>query len=345
VVAISTALSATHGLLIRNRNAFESARTLDTVIFDKTGTLTRGIYEVNRIIPLNTQYTENELLQYAASVQQQAGHPVSSGLIRKVRERGLPTWPLEQFSYVQGIGVEGLVNRRSVISAGPNYFRQHGLPVPALPPGIDQNAETVSYLLIDRQPAAIFTLADSIRPSSAAAIQALQQMHIQVYLLTGDNESLARSIADKLGMNGYFANVLPHEKQEKVRAFQAEGKQVAMTGDGINDAPALAQADVGIAIGSGTDVAAETADLILVNSDPADVADMIAFSRATYRKMIQNLAWALGYNLVAIPLAAGILYPRFMLSPAMGAVLMTLSTIIVAFNAELLKSGFRQIRG
>ena len=338
VIAISTTLSATHGLLIRNRTGFESARKLDTIIFDKTGTLTKGSHEVQQVIPLDSNFTADELLKYAASVQQNSEHHIAHGLTKKAKEKGLQGWPVENFSYIQGIGVKGTVNGKLVVSAGPNYFKQNNLAVPDTPSSVDPSVETISYLLIDDNPAGIFTLADAIRESSAEAIADLKQMKIKSYLLTGDNDDIAKSVAGKLNMDGYFANVLPHEKQEKLKEFQAKGEWVAMTGDGVNDAPALAQADVGIAVGSGTDVAAETADVILVNSDPKDVVGMIAFAKATYNKMIQNLAWAVGYNLVAIPLAAGILYPRFVLSPAMGAVLMSLSTIIVALNAQLLKS-------
>lgn len=191
--------------------------------------------------------------------------------------------------------------------------------------------------MIDGEPVGIVTLADTIRETSAEAIEQLKSMHIKSFLLTGDNEKIAAAVSNKLGMDGYLANVLPHQKQEKITEFQNKGEVVAMTGDGVNDAPALAAADVGIAVGSGTDVAAETADIILVNSDPKDVVQMIDFGRKTYRKMIQNLTWAIGYNVIAIPLAAGVLYPNFMLSPAMGAVLMSLSTVIVAINARMLK--------
>ncbi len=211
------------------------------------------------------------------------------------------------------------------------------MPLPELPSVVDQDSETVIYVLIEKKPVGIITLADTIRESSGEAIKRLKKMHITSFLLTGDNDRIAAAVAGKLGMNGYLANVLPHQKQERVKEFQGKGENVAMTGDGVNDAPALAQADVGIAIGSGTDVAAETADIILVNSDPKDVSRAIEFGRKTYRKMIQNLAWAVGYNVIAIPLAAGVLYPSFLLSPAMGAVLMSLSTIIVAINARLLR--------
>ena len=342
VAALSTTLSATHGLLIRNRTAFESARKLTTVIFDKTGTLTKGSHEVQKIISINDQFTENEILQYAASVQQNSEHHIAHGILKKLKEKNLPLEKLEHFNYMQGVGVSGHVNGKRVFSVGPNYFKQNNLSFPSIPTSVDQDAETISFLLIDNQPAGIITLADSIRETSQAAIKELKEMNIKSFLLTGDNEKIAASVANKLGMDGYLSNVLPHEKQNKLKEFQDKGEIVAMTGDGVNDAPALAQADIGIAVGSGTDVAAETADIILVNSDPKDVVQMIAFGKATYRKMIENLGWAVGYNVIAIPLAAGVLYPQFILSPAMGAVLMSLSTVIVAINAQLLKRSFKK---
>ncbi len=246
-------------------------------------------------------------------------------------------WPSTNFQYSQGIGVSAEVQAKKVVAAGPNYFVQQNEPLPQLPSEIDEDNETVIFILINNEPAGFITLADTIRETAPAAIARLKQMNIKVYLLTGDNEKIAASVASKLSMDGYFANILPHQKQEKIREFQSNGEVVAMTGDGVNDAPSLAQADIGIAVGSGTDVAAETADVILVNSDPQDVAVMIGFGRSTYRKMKQNLAWATGYNVAAIPLAAGVLYPYFMLSPALGAVLMSLSTVIVAINARSLR--------
>lgn len=341
VVAISTAKAAVSGLLIRNRTAFENSRKLTTIIFDKTGTLTKGSHEVQKIIPMSKNYTSDEVLQYAAGAQQSSEHYIARGMLRKLKDKGLPLWKSQHFQYVQGVGVTATVNGKKVIAGGPNYFTQENKPLPAIPAEVDQHSETVSFVLIDDELAGIITLADTIRENAAAAIRSLKEMNIKSFLLTGDNENIASSVAAKLGMDGYLANVLPHQKQEKLKEYQDKGEIVAMTGDGVNDAPALAQADVGIAVGSGTDVAAETADIILVNSDPNDVVNMIAFGRATYRKMIQNLFWAVGYNVVAIPLAAGILYPRFVLSPAMGAVLMSLSTIIVAFNAQLLRKQFK----
>jgi P-type Cu2+ transporter len=341
VVALSTSLSATHGLLIRNRTAFEGARKLTTIIFDKTGTLTKGSHEVQKIITLSKKFSEDEILQYTAAAQQASEHHIAHGILSKLNKENLALWRSENFQYMQGMGVSAKVNGKNVIAAGPNYFKKNNLSVPAIPENIDQSIETISFILIDNEPAGLITLADTIRENAAEAIRKLKELKIKSFLLTGDNEKIAGAVAAKLGMDGYLANVLPHEKQIKVQEFQSKGEVVAMTGDGVNDAPALAQADVGIAVGSGTDVAAETADIILVNSDPVDVVQMISFARATFNKMRQNLAWAVGYNIIAIPLAAGILYPSFILSPAMGAVLMSLSTIIVAFNAQLLKGKFK----
>jgi Cu2+-exporting ATPase len=337
VVAISTTLSATNGLLIRNRTAFETTRNLSTIIFDKTGTLTKGSHTVQKIIPLTEHYSENDLLQYAAAVQQNSEHHIAKGIMQTLSEKKLDLWKSDSFRYMQGIGVTGMVNGKSVVAAGPNYFVQNNKQVPAIPKEINQDAETVNFILIDDEPVGIVSLADTIREGAKEAIDQLRSMNIKSFLLTGDNEKVAAAVAQQLGMDGYLANVLPHHKQEKVKEFQDKGEIVAMTGDGVNDAPALAAADVGIAVGSGTDVAAETADIILVNSDPRDVVKMIDFGKKTYRKMIQNLVWAVGYNVVAIPLAAGVLYPTFVLSPAMGAVLMSVSTIVVALNASLLK--------
>lgn len=337
VVAISTSRAATSGLLIRNRTAFENARKLSLVIFDKTGTLTEGAHKVQRVISLVPALSENDILQHAAAVQQHSEHYIARGVLTLLKEKGLELWPSSGFEYFPGMGVSAMVNDRKVVAGGPNFFKRSGQPLPEIPPEINQSLETLNFLMIDGKPVGIITLADTIRGTSAQAVDELKSMGIKSYLLTGDNEQIAGAVAKQLGMDGFLANVLPEQKQQKVLEFQQKQEIVAMTGDGVNDAPALAQADVGIAVGSGTDVAAETADIILVNSDPRDVTAMIRFGRATYSKMIQNLVWAVGYNVVAIPLAAGILYPSFILSPAAGAVLMSLSTIVVAINAQLLR--------
>ena len=338
VIAISTGLSATHGLLIRNRTAFESARNLNTIIFDKTGTLTKGSHEVQQIIALNS-YSADELLKYAASVQQNSEHHIAHGLTRKAKEKSLQLWPVENFSYIQGVGVKGTVNGKLVISAGPNYFKQNNQPVPATPSSVDLSVETINYLLIDNKPTGIFTLADSIRESSAEAIADLKQMNIKSYLLTGDNEDIAKSVAGKLKMDGYFANVLPHEKQEKLKEFQSKGELVAMTGDGVNDAPALAQADIGIAIGTGTDVAIEASDITLIKGDLRGVVHGIALSKATLTTIKQNLFWAFIYNMIGIPIAAGVLYPMtgWLLSPILASAAMSLSSVSVVVNSLRLR--------
>lgn len=336
VVAISTSMAARKGLLIRNRTAFENTRRLSTIIFDKTGTVTQGAHEVAQLIPAGNHFSKEDLLIYAAAVQQHSEHHIAHGIVTALKKKNLPLKPSEEFRYRQGIGVSAKVEGKMIFSVGPNYFRENNIGLPSIPETVDQAMETVTFLLIDDELAGIITLGDQLRPGSVQAITSLHEMGIRTFLLTGDNDKVAASVASKLKMDGYLANVLPHQKQEKIKSFQDKGELVAMTGDGVNDAPALAQADVGIAVGSGTDVAAETADIILVNSDPRDVVHLIQFGKATYRKMIQNLVWAVGYNIVAIPLAAGILYPKFVLSPALGAVLMSASTIIVAFNAQLL---------
>jgi P-type Cu2+ transporter len=340
VVAISTAVSANNGLLIRNRTAFENSRKITTIIFDKTGTLTQGSHEVAQVVSFQDPYTKEELLRLAAGVEQNSEHYISQGILKKVKAEGISIPRSESFNYLPGKGLEGKVEGRDVKVVGPNYIKEYNIQVPVS--GAEEGVETVVYILIDNQVRGYVSLRDQIRPESAQAIQVLKENGIKNLLLTGDNERVAKSVSDQLNMDGYLANVLPHQKQEKVKELQAKGEFVAMTGDGVNDAPALAQADVGIAVGSGTDVAAETADIILVRSNPSDIASLIVFGKATYRKMIQNLVWATAYNIVALPLAAGVLYQQgIMISPAIGAAFMSISTVIVAINAQLLR---RQMR-
>lgn len=335
VVAISTAVAAQKGLLLRNRTAFENARLITTIIFDKTGTLTHGSHELQQTVAVSKLFTEKELLRLAAGVEQYSEHYIANGLIRKVKEAGISIPKPEKFNYLPGRGIEGIVEGRAIKVVGPNYLQEKNISVIEEAAGSDG---TVVYVLIDDALAGYFSFADRIREESFEAIAILKEAGIKNLLLTGDNERVARKVSTELKMDGYLANVLPHDKLKKVKELQDKGEFVAMTGDGVNDAPALAQADVGIAVGSGTDVAAETADIILVNSNPKDIAKLLLFGRATYHKMIQNLWWAAGYNIIAIPLAAGVLYKwGIMLSPAIGAVLMSMSTIVVAFNAQLLK--------
>nr|WP_227006391.1 copper-translocating P-type ATPase [Rufibacter latericius] len=336
VVAISTAISANNGLLIRNRTAFENSRKITTIIFDKTGTLTQGSHEVARVVSFAPEYPEKELLRLAAGIEQNSEHYISQGILKRVKAENIPIPASVSFNYLPGKGLEGEVEGKSVKVVGPNYLKEFQIPVPES--NAEEEVETVVYVFINDTPIGYISLRDQLRPESAEAIRILKENGIKNLLLTGDNERVAKSVSDALKMDGFLANVLPHEKQEKIKELQAQGEFVAMTGDGVNDAPALAQADVGIAVGSGTDVAAETADIILVNSNPQDIASLVLFGKATYRKMIQNIIWATGYNVIALPLAAGVLYQQgIMVSPAIGAVLMSLSTVIVAINAQLLK--------
>lgn len=336
VVATSTAQSAKNGLLIRNRTQFENSRKIDSMVFDKTGTLTEGKFAVNFIEVFHEDYSEKEIIEYAATLEQYSEHPIATGILRKQEEMGLASLELENFQAIKGKGVEGDIAGQHVLVVSPGYLDDHGFTVPKDLSG--HGISTNVFLIIGDELIGSIGLSDKIREESYAAINNLKDMGIKTWMLTGDNKETAQYVSEELGLDGYFAQVLPDQKQEKIKELQGEGNFVGMTGDGINDAPALAQADVGIAIGSGTDVAAETADIILVNSNPEDVVSLIRFGEATYRKMIQNLIWATGYNVFAIPLAAGVLYNYgIVVSPAVGAVFMTLSTVIVAINASLLK--------
>ncbi|MBK8965226.1 MAG: copper-translocating P-type ATPase [Lewinellaceae bacterium] len=335
VVAISTAMTARRGLLIRNRTAFENARRITAMVFDKTGTLTEGKFGVSRIQPLVAGYDNDTLLATAAALEQESQHPIAQGVVAAAKAAELTIPPVSNFASITGKGITGEVGGKKISVVSPGYLKEKNI---AVPPEVASNAaETVVFVLENEKLVGFLALSDQIRPDAAEAVRQLKSQGIKVFMATGDNTIVGKAVAEKLGLDGYFAEVLPHQKVEIVKDLQAKGEYVAMTGDGVNDAPALAQADVGIAVGSGTDVAAETADIILTDSKPSDVLGLVNFGKATYRKMVQNLFWATGYNVVAIPLAAGVLYPQFVLSPALGAVLMSLSTIVVAVNAQLLK--------
>jgi Cu2+-exporting ATPase len=339
VVSISTSVSAQRGLLIRNRTAFENARLITTVLFDKTGTLTKGSHQLDGIKVLNAGYEEKELVRLASGVEQHSEHYIARGLLDKAKELQISIPRVDQFTYLPGMGLEGMVEGKKIKVVGPNYLKEYQIKTQ---PASGHDVGTIVYILVENDPVGYFVFSDQVREGSREVIQRLKQSGIKNLLITGDNEIVARNVAEELNMDGYLANVLPHEKLEKVKELQEKNEFVAMTGDGVNDAPALAQADIGIAVGSGTDVASETADIILVNSDPRDIGHLILFGKATYRKMIQNLWWAAGYNIIAIPLAAGVLYNwGILLAPAIGAALMSLSTIVVAINAQLLKSALR----
>ena len=335
VVAISTALTARRGLLIRNRTAFENSRKISAMVFDKTGTLTEGKFGVSRIQPVSADFDENTLLATAAALEQESQHPIAQGIVAAAKSAKLSLPPISNFASMTGKGVTGNLGGKKISIVSPGYLKENNIPIPDEAAG--NAAETVIFILENEKLAGFLALSDQIRPDAAEAVQQLKLQGIKVYMATGDNATVGKAVSEQLGLDGYFAEVLPHQKVEIVKDLQAKGEFVAMTGDGVNDAPALAQADVGIAVGSGTDVAAETADIILTDSKPSDILGLVNFGKATYRKMVQNLWWATGYNVVAIPLAAGVLYPNFVLSPALGAVLMSLSTVVVALNAQLLR--------
>lgn len=336
VVAVSTALAAKSGLLIRERQAFERAKDLQAIVFDKTGTLTEGTFGVTDILPLG-QLSESEILQMAATLEANSEHPIARGIVKSAADKHLELVPTENFHAIPGKGVEALVEGRNLKLVSPGYLKENHIEVE------DQRIETITrqgktvvFLLKDERPVGALALADIIRNESREAVSRLKLMGIRCMMLTGDNRFVAQWVAEEIGLDEYFAEVLPHEKADKIKEIQKR-YTVAMVGDGINDAPALVQADVGIAIGAGTDVAVESADIVLVRSDPRDVADIIGLSKKTYAKMFQNLVWATGYNIFAIPLAAGVLFGYgIILTPAMGAVLMSASTIIVSINAKLL---------
>ncbi len=334
VVAVSTTLAASNGLLIRNRAAFERARNIQAIIFDKTGTLTEGKFGVTDKIVFTSDIKEDELLKYAASVEARSQHPIAKGIATSVKD----VIPVEGFKAITGKGAEGKVNGKNIKVVSPGYLREKNIPMnDERIKKLSSQGKTVVFVMINGKLKGAIALADIIRPESKKAISMLKKMGVKCMMLTGDNKQVAQWVSEEIGLDEYFAEVLPQEKASKVKEIQQRGLIVAMTGDGVNDAPALAQADVGIAIGAGTDVAVETADIILVKSNPLDVVAIIGLARVTYKKMIQNLAWATGYNAFAIPLAAGVLYKsNILLSPAMGAVLMSLSTVIVAINARLI---------
>lgn len=333
VVAVSTALGARGGLLVRDRVAFENARLIDAVIFDKTGTLTEGRFGVAEVLPLNDMATD-ELRNLAASVEQYSEHPIARAIAADVR----PHATVAGFEALPGKGAHARVDGHDVAVVSPGYLAENGIAVPDEAGELFSGGRTVVFVLRDGGLIGAIALSDVVRPESGVAISRIRAMGIEPIMLTGDTETVAARVAVDLGIERYFAGVLPAEKAATVRRVQGEGKTVAMVGDGVNDAPALASADVGIAIGAGTDVAVATADVVLVRSNPADVAAVIELSRATYGKMRQNLVWATGYNVIAIPLAAGVLVGLgIVLSPAVGGLLMSASTVIVAVNARTLR--------
>jgi len=341
VIAISTTLGARNGLLFRDRRGLEEARNVTAVFFDKTGTLTRGEF---RVVDITTRegLSPDDALALAASVESDSEHTIAQGIVKTAQERALGIPRADGFQAVPGRGVRATVDGKRVSLGGPALFRETGVKLDATLQGaVDRAAErgqAAITMFEDTTALAVFAVADAVRQESREAVQRLHDQRVEVIMMTGDAQAVARAVAEDLRIDTVFAQVLPDQKASKVKEVQQRGKRVAMVGDGVNDAPALVTADVGIAIGAGTDVAVEAGDVVLVRSDPRDVPRTIALSKATYRKMIQNLWWAAGYNVVAIPLAAGVLAPWGIVLPAaMGAVLMSASTIIVALNAQLLR--------
>jgi Cu2+-exporting ATPase len=341
VVAISTGKGASNGILVRNRLALEEARQINTVIFDKTGTLTEGQFGVVAIATVDGQ-DEQGALALATAVEGDSEHLIARGIRRKAEEYNVTPLQVSGFEAIKGRGIRATYDGRTVFVGGPRLLEMLELDLPdalsRFTAETGTKGQAVVYLVEERRVTAAFALADVVRPESRPSVERLRQMGIEVAMLTGDSAAVARAVADELGIDTYFAEVLPEHKDQKIAELQQQGRKVAMVGDGVNDAPALTRADVGIAIGSGTDVAIESAGIILVRSNPLDVVKIFELSRATYRKMVQNLIWATGYNVFALPLAAGVLAPiGFLLSPAVGALFMSLSTVIVAINAQLLR--------
>ena len=342
VVAITTAMGANNGILVRDRLALERAREINTVIFDKTGTLTEGRFGVVGIETIDGIQPE-DALALTAAVEGDSEHTIAQGIRRSAQQKGLEIPQVQDFEAIKGRGIRAKMSGHDVYVGGPRLLEMLNVTLPETLSTFDQassaKGQSVVHLVQDGKPLASFALADVIRPESHEAIQRLHEMGVQVAMLTGDSQAVAKAVANELGIDSFFAEVLPENKDQKVIELQKQGRRVAMVGDGVNDAPALTRADVGIAIGSGTDVAVESAGIILVKSNPLDVVKVIELSRASYRKMRQNLIWAAGYNIVALPLAAGVLAPwGILLSPAVGAILMSLSTVIVAINAQLLRT-------
>ncbi|MCF7924218.1 MAG: cadmium-translocating P-type ATPase [Candidatus Izimaplasma sp.] len=336
VVANSMTLSAKNGLLIRNRTAFENSRNIDIMVFDKTGTLTEGEFKVHFIETANDDIKENDVLYFAASIEQPSEHSLARGILKEAKNKDISLDEVTDFEAMKGEGVKGKVKNQLIKIVSQDYIKKNKLT--QLETDEDHEFSTPVYVIKNDEVIGMIGLYDKVRDDSKATIKALQDKGIKCYMLTGDNEKTAKEVSDYLGLDGYFAEVMPDEKQEKLKELKKNYNFIAMVGDGVNDAPSLATADIGIAIGSGTDVAAETADIILASNNPKDVVRLADFGRKTYNKMVQNLIWASAYNIIAIPLAAGVLYAYgIMISPAVGAILMSFSTVIVAINAKLLK--------
>lgn len=338
VIAFSTSLSAQNGLLIRNRTAFEQARKIDAVIFDKTGTLTEGKFAVADVISLKKNITREEIIKLAASIESHSEHPIGQAIVKATKD----TYQVKNFKAIPGKGAQAKIENKDIKIVSPGYLVENNLTYQSQEINQVMNqGKTVAFIIQDNSVIGAIGLDDVVRSEAKKTIVKLKAMNIKPIMLTGDNIEVAKRVAAELGIEQYFAQVLPDQKSEKIKQVQSQGLTVAMVGDGINDAPALAQADVGIAIGAGTDVAIETADIILVKNNPLDVVATINLAKRTFRKMVQNLWWAAGYNIVALPIAAGVLFSfGIFLTPAVGAIFMSASTVVVAINASLLKTSY-----
>lgn len=337
VTAVSTSIGAKKGLLIRDRAAFEDARNLNTIVFDKTGTLTEGEFGITDVYPYNID--RNDLLSISISLESNSEHPIAKGFLKEGKKLGINLISVKDFKAIPGVGLSAEIDNQTIKIVSPGYMIKNNVDFEKqVYEKLAEEGKTIVFVLTDEKLIGMIALMDQVRESAIDAIRVLKDMNIETIMLTGDNYKVANFIGKKLSINKVIAEVLPHQKSHEIEKLQKENKKIAMTGDGINDAPSLAKADIGIAIGAGTDVALETADIILVKSNPLDVVNIIKLSKATYLKMIQNLIWATGYNVLALPLAAGVLFNQgILISPALGAVFMSLSTVIVAINAKLLK--------
>jgi len=341
VVAISTSIGASNGILVRDRVALESSRNLDVFVFDKTGTLTKGEFGLVEMISAD-EMNDDQALSIAAALERDSEHPIARAILAGAQNRDLDLPDAEEFSAIKGKGIKAKLEGDVYYVGSPRLLEEReavmGEEIEDFYKRASEKGQTTVFLMRENKIVAAFALADQIRDVSFETINALHEQGYEVAMMTGDNQAVAKAVADELGIDVYFAEVLPENKDEKIQSLQDEGKKVAMVGDGVNDAPALTRADVGIAIGSGTDVAIESAGIILVDNNPRDILRIIKLSKATYQKMVQNLIWATGYNVIALPLAAGVLAPiGFLLPPAVGALIMSLSTVIVAINAQLLR--------
>ena len=339
VVARSTSIAAKNGLLLKNRNAMEQANDLDVIMLDKTGTLTQGKFTVTGIEILDEAYQEEEILKYIGALEAHANHPLAIGIMNYLKEKKITPYQAQEQKNLAGVGLEATVEDKDVKIINEKEAKRLGLKIdPERLKNYEAQGNTVSFLVVSDKLVAVIALGDVIKPEAKEFIQAIKEKNIIPVMLTGDNPKAAQAVAEYLGINEYYGGLLPDDKEAIVQRYLDQGKKVIMVGDGINDAPSLARATIGMAIGAGTDIAIDSADVVLTNSDPKDILHFLELAKETRRKMIQNLWWGAGYNIIAIPLAAGILAPiGLILSPAVGAVLMSLSTVVVALNALTLK--------